>query len=738
MAVDAQTIRDFVAANIDNPQAIASAAQAAGVSVSDIASAMSLPESSVTSFFSSANVAPPAPASAPITPAPTTAATPLATSQPKVYNIPGVTDQQISVLKQYSPQMWTALQNGKAKVRQVGGQTQIVDSTTGVPFDTSGLQIDVLPNNQLSITGWGGKAQQLGATASIDASGNIAPVTDANISKVNQYGVDYGGISLQQVISIGLAYALPIVGEAIAAELAVSTSVGTALAAVGTGVAQGKTIEESIKGAAPALIASGVMDQVGINDLTKGITDNKQLQNVINNVASSTIKTVAAGGTAQDIFTNAIATGGGTILGDTLDSKFAGQTLATTLATGDTTKGLAAGAGVLGQEEAVRNLVERDVGPIMNAPVAKDVADLNLNDAINQSNLSAEEKQFLQDAKQKIFNQSLIAQALPQTSFSGAQAPAMPTYPFAANDPRFLSAIEKNPGLLAKFSEYTNSYAITPDSAAAMNAAYIPLIEQALAKDPTYQPLLDEYKKVTGNDYKVNQEPTPTTQVGTDYGTITIVAPRIQPEVAPQPDVAPGVGISVGEVTKPSVSPAVAPANQPLITPAAQPSTSPSPETSVATGITPGGITTPPSRTPRAPSVPTAPITPPTPPSEPSTPPKEPTPPSGVPPTAPAIAPITETPSDTTDVSVDTGKKTTEVAPKDQAKPPEEPTVTITTSSVKPQIKAAYPTISGQFANPLTQAISAYRPAGELESQATGKEREDVWNTESLRNALGI
>ena len=65
--------------------------------------------------------------------------------------------------------------------------------------------------------------------------------------------------------------------------------------------------------------------------------------------------------------------------------------------------------------------------------------------------------------------------------------------------------------------------------------------------------------------------------------------------------------------------------------------------------------------------------------------------------------------------------------------------VSITTSYVPPPpLKASYPTIVGQFASPLTQAVSAYRPPGDIESQATGKEREDVWNVESLRNALGI
>jgi hypothetical protein len=84
-----------------------------------------------------------------------------------------------------------------------------------------------------------------------------------------------------------------------------------------------------------------------------------------------------------------------------------------------------------------------------------------------------------------------------------------------------------------------------------------------------------------------------------------------------------------------------------------------------------------------------------------------------------------------------------EVPPPEEPPPPTEepPSITVSTSTVKPKttpIKASYPTIQGQFASPLTQAVSAYRPPGDIESQATGKEREDVWNVESLRNALGI
>jgi hypothetical protein len=40
--------------------------------------------------------------------------------------------------------------------------------------------------------------------------------------------------------------------------------------------------------------------------------------------------------------------------------------------------------------------------------------------------------------------------------------------------------------------------------------------------------------------------------------------------------------------------------------------------------------------------------------------------------------------------------------------------------------------------SPLEQALSAYTPPGEIESPATGKPRQNVWNVESLRNALGL
>ena len=85
--VSKQQIADFVAANLDNPQAIADAAAQYGVSSSDIASAMNVDVGAVSNYFNSASVvAPPvtiAPTPAPTpTPVPTPTPTPTPTPAP--------------------------------------------------------------------------------------------------------------------------------------------------------------------------------------------------------------------------------------------------------------------------------------------------------------------------------------------------------------------------------------------------------------------------------------------------------------------------------------------------------------------------------------------------------------------------------------------------------------------------------------------------------------------------------
>ena len=393
--VSKQQIADFVAANLDNPQAIADAAAQYGVSSSDIAQAMNVDVGVVSNYFTNANVqAPPVmtpsetivaasptpvptptPTPTPVpTPTPTPTPPPLVVTQPTVYPVRPATQPQIQAAASYAPDAFTAISNGTARVQMdATGNPQIVDKTTGTPFNTQGLTIQILPNNQLSILGWGGKAQQLQATTSIDSQGNIAPIQPQNIQQAGLINTTGGTNLFQAALEIGLAYALPIVGESIAASLttagiATSASVGTALAAIGTGVAQGQTLEQAITNAAPNLIASGVMSQFDMGSLSSTITSNPTVANVVNNVAGSVIATAAKGGNAQDLLTNAIAAGGGTLIGDSLQgqgvspstAQAVGRTIATTAATGNVVSGLSSGAGSLGGTQASQNAVTRN------------------------------------------------------------------------------------------------------------------------------------------------------------------------------------------------------------------------------------------------------------------------------------------------------------------------------------------------------------------------------------------
>jgi hypothetical protein len=82
------------------------------------------------------------------------------------------------------------------------------------------------------------------------------------------------------------------------------------------------------------------------------------------------------------------------------------------------------------------------------------------------------------------------------------------------------------------------------------------------------------------------------------------------------------------------------------------------------------------------------------------------------------------------------------VPPKPPVEPkePPEPPINITVSPVKgKKATPRYPTISSFARSPLEQALTGYRPAGEIESEL-GLGREDVWNEASLRlkDALGL
>ena len=795
MAIDAQTIRDFVAANIGNPQAIADAAAANNVSPEQIASAMQLPIETVTSYL------------------------------PPTVNIQG---------KQYP-------------------QGTIVNTYNGNIMQPTGNLTDAGTPEYLDLTG-----------------------TQYNIEHPNGSG---GILNVQNIIAVGLAYALPIIGEAIAAELAVSTSVGTALAAVGTGVAQGKTLEDSIKSAAPALISSGIMSQVDIGNLVGQISTDPNLQNAINNVANSTASTALKGGGIQDIVKNAIATGGGTLIGQALTpdlgtygASVVGQGLATGAVTGSALSGLTAGAGTAGGLQATQNSYNRDIESVLNAQasgttpqkVSLDFVDLSQGTQVagpgGFPNNGFQPGQMTQTATGLFttlrLSDGTIVNVPVQYNQGSNSLTTNSTNPEIVNqvkllqvtpeniskiNPVFLDKTPINPNISAQeqadlnkvssasqnmmnalkqgksIDEYYNTFAYKESLPTFMLDIAQELTKDPTGTDPSYDNLRAEYQKITGSSF------VPGTPV-TDLGEIIVIGKVIKSDpisntsTIQTPD---GVTINVNSVLPKDSSVAVNKTTSAVIptsvtnqtaktdtspvttTDTTTTSTSPvsttdittTPTSNVSTGnvtITSGGtnnasnirsnvgtnlsqdiinLLSANTATNTASNL-TSNVT--------TT-----TPTSNVVITSGGgnnagnviitggtgnntsnnIANVTITggtgnnvgnnASNISNVTI-TGGTTNNIATVIPSTPSANVTITgggannavsnvsdnnvsITTSYVSPPpLKASYPTIQGQFASPLTQAVSAYRPPGDIESQATGKEREDVWNTESLRNALGI
>jgi hypothetical protein len=162
--------------------------------------------------------------------------------------------------------------------------------------------------------------------------------------------------------------------------------VGTALASIATGIAQGKSLDDAIKGAAPGLISAGIMSQTGLDQLGQTLKVDPKYVNVINNVAGSVIATAAKGGNGQDLINNAVAAGGGTLIGQGLiasDQKVSaanaqaiGQAIATNAVTGSTVAGATAGASSLGSSQAKANATPTPT-PTPSAVVATVAGDVN-------------------------------------------------------------------------------------------------------------------------------------------------------------------------------------------------------------------------------------------------------------------------------------------------------------------------------------------------------------------------
>jgi hypothetical protein len=837
VAVDDQAIRDFVAANIDNPQAIASAAQANGVSVEQIASAMQLPTTSVNNYFTSANVPPPLTFKS----SNTGGAVGQATGQASANQINQITAQ--------APNLVNAIQGGTALLNYDDtGVPQLVDKTTG-QFLSGYEYIQTRPDGNIQVNISDGRGGYVSAVTTVNQEGTLAPVSSGNVYTATKAAPDKNIVPT--LVALGLAYALPIVGEALGASLStslgvtVSSSVGTALAAIGTGVSQGQTIEQAIKSVGPALISAGIMDATGLDKLKVDITNNTQLQNVINNVANSTVSTALKGGTAKDIFNNALASGGGTIIGQALTpdlgtygASIVGQGLATGAVTGSGLAGLTASAGTAGGLQATQNSYMRDIDNVLNSQasgvtpqkVSLDFVDLSQGTQVagpgGLPNDGFKPGQMTQTATGLFTTLRLsdgsIVNVPVQYNQGSNSLTTNSTNPEIVNqvkllqvtpenitkiNPVFLDKTPVNPNISAQeqaelnkvssasqnminalkqgksIDEYYNTYSYNQSLNTFANQIAEELAKDTTGTDPSYNNLRAEYQKITGTPFAVG---TPITDLGEIIVTGKVIKsdPTTNTSTIQTPD---GVTINVNSVLPKDSSVAVNKTTSAVIptsvtnqtaktdtSPVSTTDTTTTPTSNVSSSnvtITSGGTNNASNirsnvgtnlaqniinllSSNAASNVST-------------------TPTSNVTITSTGqnnigrnnISNVTITGgtgnnvgnniSNIANVTI-TGGTTNNIATVISPTPSANVTITgggannavsnvsdnnvsITTSYVAPPpLKASYPTIVGQFASPLTQAVSAYRPPGELESQATGKEREDVWNVESLRNALGI
>jgi hypothetical protein len=618
-------------------------------------------------------------------------------------------------------------------------------------------------------------AAQSGSSAYSDWLGGPDPLTQV------------GAIAMP----IAFAFALPGIGQSIGANLlssgvlaagtstATATAIGTAMASIAVQAGQGIPLETAIKNAGVNLIV-----QTGA---TSAAT---QLNNVIKNPAvtdalvsagASAVKTVASGGSAEDIKKNIV----GAVAGS-----------ATTSATGSNVAGSAVGGGVTGGVTGALSGAASALGQDAAKPKDTTTTTTDTTKTADATKLDPVTQSLVDSIKAEQANPTVtgpgVQVASSDPSFKVDVSGFAYTQESAPKDVqppsgmRFLTDSEVNANPNAKAVNYVDANGKT-------QSAFVSPVNEGITKPITTQTVtpttgvtpVDLTAAPVISDTASTVLPktdTGTTGISTTGGyTPTITTPT--PTPTPTPVVKPTTATTPTPVSPdkaildliskpaPTTTPAptpteVAPSPIPApVTPTPAPTTTP----------TTAGTTTP--STPvdtAAPAAPTTPVTQTTtqPPavvseqdkkmldliSPPSTTTTE-TP--AVPPTAPdqtlpevvatatpdkeTTAPITDTKTDTeAPLPVDVAKE--ELPPEEVAADPTKPA-----DKYKPNLRIYGGTTPSTLSQSLgtggtystgvaTTGLTGSRGAGEIESKETGKKRKNVWNEASLRlkDALGV
>jgi len=199
-------------------------------------------------------------------------------------------------------------------------------------------------------------AAQSGSSAYSDWLGGPDPLTQV------------GAIAMP----IAFSFALPGIGQSIGANLlssgvlaagtstATATAIGTAMASIAIQAGQGVPLEDAIKNAGVnAIVQSGSTSAATkLNEIIK----NPAVTEALVSAGGSAVKTIASGGSAEDIKKNIVGAVAGSATASATDSRLAGSVVGGGVA-GGVTGALSGAAGELSaQEQAKQNALEAGKG----------------------------------------------------------------------------------------------------------------------------------------------------------------------------------------------------------------------------------------------------------------------------------------------------------------------------------------------------------------------------------------
>ena len=606
------------------------------------------------------------------------------------------------------------------------------------------------------------------------------------------------GAAGNALIGAALSFSLPGIGSALASALSVSVEVGTALAGVASQVAQGVPIDKAIMNAAISTVV-----QTGSTDIAKEIVKagtDPAIANAITSVGGSIVKTAASGGSSTDILNNAVgALAGSGVTSLTAEelgtaaSRAVGAAVGTAAAGGDTAKVLGAAASSLGQSSTTTTPPATDTTTPSTSPTVSSAEDYKtqVNNLLSQyetagyalpvsaptPGITAANSGPLIRLVQAAANDPQYAVKLPaiEGALTAAGSSIARLFGAAISLGTYSPELNANEYQILK-DKLASSNITLDDTGAGAGRGKVNPPTVTLSPTPAPAPVtpnitpLEDLTKTgyTPPESSISSEDKPIIDLINPPVTTPAEPPVTTPIIEPSPEVSPvapvvtpGTAPEVSPITiaPPKTSPTTAPTVSPVTAPQIEPFPAPTPTPSPTRETTP----TP---TPEAePSLSTKPS--PEPVVEPSPALK---PVSKIPATdKPIIDLITgndsETPKTTTPSTTPAKTETPIVTPPSEVPPSEAPPKetppektppeeTPSEAPYKPELfifgkvtpKKKSTSLSQAINAPfypstgLTQALTASRPAGEIEADPSGKKRQNVWNEASLRlkDALGL